>query len=154
MAFHALRALGWVDGEGIPWYFWRLPNINHSIHRVHSCLEAWRWVHKWRWVWQWIDWYTVVDLRILLSFSRSWVESSPIWLWSTMGQPQSLYHLQRSLTISLQFNLSLYSLIISKNFLKLMICPSLSLDFTIMSSTYTSTSLCITSCNKAVAILW
>lgn len=33
------------------------------------------------------------------------------------------------------FNLSLYSLIISNNFLKLIMWPSLSLDFTIMSST-------------------
>ena len=51
------------------------------------------------------------------------------------------------------FNLSLYSLILSKNFLKFMVWLSLSLDFTIISSTYTSTSLCIISCNKAVAIL-
>ena len=52
------------------------------------------------------------------------------------------------------FNLNLYSLILSKNFLKLAMWSSLSLDFTIMSSTYTSTSLCIMSCNKAIAILW
>ena len=45
------------------------------------------------------------------------------------------------------FNLSLYSLILSKNFLKLTMWPFLSMDFTIMSSTYTSTSLCIISCN-------
>ena len=52
------------------------------------------------------------------------------------------------------FNLSLYSLILLKNFLKSMMWLSLSLYFTIISSTYTSTSLCIISCNKAVAILW
>ena len=45
------------------------------------------------------------------------------------------------------FNLSLYFLILSKNFLKLTMWPFLSLDFTIMSSTYTLTSLCIISCN-------
>ena len=52
------------------------------------------------------------------------------------------------------FNLSLYSLILSKNFLKFMVWLSLSLDFTIISSTYTSTLLCIILCNKVVAILW
>ena len=52
------------------------------------------------------------------------------------------------------FNLNLYSLILSKNFLKFMVWLPLSLDFTIISSTYTSTSLCIISCSKAVAILW
>ena len=52
------------------------------------------------------------------------------------------------------FNLILYSLILLKNSLKLAIWPSLSLDFTIMSSIYTSTSLCIMSCNKVVVILW
>ena len=46
------------------------------------------------------------------------------------------------------FNLSLYSLILSKNFLKLIMWPSLSLGFIIISSIYTSTSLCIISCNK------
>ena len=50
------------------------------------------------------------------------------------------------------FSLSLY--ILSKNFLKFMLWLSLSLDFTIISSTYTFTSLCIISCNKVVAILW
>ena len=39
------------------------------------------------------------------------------------------------------FNLSLYSLILSKNFLKSMVWLSLSLYFTIISSTYTSTLL-------------
>ena len=39
-----------------------------------------------------------------------------------------------------RLNLSLYSLILSKNFLKFMVWLSLSLDFTIISSTYTSTS--------------
>ena len=53
-----------------------------------------------------------------------------------------------------EFNLSLYSLILSKNFLKFMVWFSLSLDFTIISSTYTSTSLRTISCNKAIAILW
>ena len=52
------------------------------------------------------------------------------------------------------FNLSLYSLILSKNFLKLTIWPPLSLYFIIISSTYASTSLCIISCNKVMAILW
>jgi len=52
------------------------------------------------------------------------------------------------------FNLNLYSLILSKDFFKLVIWPFLSLDFTIISSTYTSTSLCIMSCSKAVAFLW
>ena len=52
------------------------------------------------------------------------------------------------------FNLSLYSLIHLKNFLKFIIWLPLSLDFTIISSTYTSTSLCIKSCSKAIAILW
>ena len=52
------------------------------------------------------------------------------------------------------FNFSLYFLILLKNFLKFMAWFSLSLDFTIISSTYTSTSLCIISCNKFVAILW
>ena len=52
------------------------------------------------------------------------------------------------------FNLNLYSLILSKNFLKFMAWLPLSLDFTIISSIYTSTSLCIISCRKAVAILW
>ena len=51
------------------------------------------------------------------------------------------------------FNLNLYSLILSKNFLKLVMWPSLSLDFTIKLSTYTSTSLWIISCNKVMAIL-
>ena len=44
------------------------------------------------------------------------------------------------------FNLSLYSLIFSKNFLKLMVWLPLSLNFTIISSTYTS--LCIISGSK------
>ena len=48
------------------------------------------------------------------------------------------------------FNLCLYSLILSKNFLKFMVWLPLSLDFTIMSSTYTSTSLCIISCGKVI----
>ena len=52
------------------------------------------------------------------------------------------------------FNLNLYSLILSKNFLKLTMWSFLSLNFTIISSTYTLTSLCIMLCNKAVAILW
>ena len=52
------------------------------------------------------------------------------------------------------FNFSLYFLILLKNFLKFMAWFSLSLDFTIISSTYTSTSLCIVSCSKAIAILW
>ena len=52
-----------------------------------------------------------------------------------------------------RFNLSLYSLILLKNFLKLVMWPSLSLDFTIMLSTYTSTLLCIISGNKVVVIL-
>ena len=52
-----------------------------------------------------------------------------------------------------KFNLNIYSLIPSKKFLKFMVWLSLFLDFTIISSTYTSTSLCITSCNKAVAIV-
>ena len=51
------------------------------------------------------------------------------------------------------FNLNLYSLIHSKNFLKFVVWFSLSLDFTIISSTYTSTLLCIMSCSKAVTIL-
>ena len=51
------------------------------------------------------------------------------------------------------FNLNLYSLILSKNFLKFMVWFSLSLDFTIISSIYTSNSLCIISCSKVVAIL-
>ena len=51
------------------------------------------------------------------------------------------------------FNLNLYSLILSKNFLNYMVWLTLSLDFTIISSTYTSTSLYIISCSKAVAIL-
>ena len=38
------------------------------------------------------------------------------------------------------FNLSLYSLILSKNFLKLTMWPFLSLDFTIISLTYTESS--------------
>ena len=52
------------------------------------------------------------------------------------------------------FNLSLYFLILLKNFLKFMVWLPLSLDFTIISSTYTSTLLCIISCSKAIAILW
>ena len=52
------------------------------------------------------------------------------------------------------FNLNLYFLILSNNFLKLMIWPSLSLDFIIISSTNTSTSLCIIWCNRVMAILW
>ena len=52
------------------------------------------------------------------------------------------------------FNLSLYSLIHLKNFLKFIIWLPLSLDFTIISLTYTFTSLCIISCSKAIAILW
>ena len=52
------------------------------------------------------------------------------------------------------FNLNLCSLILLKDFLKLTMWPSLSLDFTIISLTYTSTLLCIISCNKVVAILW
>ena len=52
------------------------------------------------------------------------------------------------------FYLNLYSLILLKNFLKFMAWLPLSLDFTIISSTHTSTSLCIISCSKAVAILW
>ena len=52
------------------------------------------------------------------------------------------------------FNLNLYSLIFSKNFLKFAVWFSLSLDFTIISSTYNSTSLYIISFSKAVAILW
>ena len=51
------------------------------------------------------------------------------------------------------FNLNLYSLILSKNFLKLAMWPSLSLNYTIMLSTSIFTSLCIMSCNKVVAIL-
>ena len=52
------------------------------------------------------------------------------------------------------FNLNLYSLILSKNSLKFMVWLPLSLYFIIISSTYTSTSLCIISCSKAIAILW
>ena len=52
------------------------------------------------------------------------------------------------------FNLSLNFLILSKNFLKFMVWLTLSLDFTIISSTYTYTSLCIISYSKAVTILW
>ena len=52
------------------------------------------------------------------------------------------------------FNLNLYYLILLKNFLKFVVWFSLSLDFTIISLTYTSTSLCIISCSKAIAILW
>ena len=52
------------------------------------------------------------------------------------------------------FNLSLYSLILSKYFLKFMVWLPLSSDFTIISLTFTLTSLCIISCSKAVAILW
>ena len=51
------------------------------------------------------------------------------------------------------FNLNLYSLILLKNFLKFMVWVPLSLDFTIISSTYTFTSLFIISCSKVVAIL-
>ena len=52
------------------------------------------------------------------------------------------------------YNLKLYFLVSLKNFLKFMVWLSLSLDFIIISSTYTSTSLCIISCNKAIVILW
>ena len=51
------------------------------------------------------------------------------------------------------FNLSLYSSILSKNFLKFMVWLPLSSNFTIILSTNTSTSLCIISCSKAIAIL-
>src|SRR6185503_17526652 len=49
------------------------------------------------------------------------------------------------------FNLILYFLSLSKNFLKATLWPGRSFDFTIMSSTYNSTSLCIMSWSKAVA---
>ena len=52
------------------------------------------------------------------------------------------------------FNLSLYSLILSKYFLKFMVWLPLSSDFTIISLTFTLSSLCIISCSKAVDILW
>ena len=51
------------------------------------------------------------------------------------------------------FSLGLYSLILSKNFLRLVMCPFLSLDFTIISSTYNSTLLGIKSCSRVVATL-
>ena len=51
------------------------------------------------------------------------------------------------------FNLSLYFMTLLKNFFRPVKCSLLSLDFTIMSLTYTSTSSGIMSCNKAIAIL-
>ena len=54
----------------------------------------------------------------------------------------------------LGFNLSLNCRILSKNLYSTAKWSTLSWDFTIMSSTYTSMSLCIMSWNEVVAALW
>ena len=54
----------------------------------------------------------------------------------------------------LGFNLNLNCLIFSKNVCKPAKWSALSQDFTIMSSIYTSTSLCIMSWNRVVVALW
>ena len=54
----------------------------------------------------------------------------------------------------LGFNHNLNCLILSKNLYRVVKWSALSQDFTIMSSTYTSTSLCIMSWNRVVATLW